>query len=191
VSAIPLSLIGDALAACELAYNPPWGGLTFEDPSGAFARITETPAAIIVAYRGTDEARDWLKNIRAYPWPYGGAVAHRGFMRGHQSIWPRIITELSRRDSQPAKDLIVTGHSLGAALAELSCLFLSRYPGSVSMVGFGKPNVFFRPRSPKLQHLSHQISVVSGSAAVHVDTRRLRLLGRLDRGRHDAHALGH
>lgn len=163
---IPFEVIDTALQASQLAYDPPWGGVTFESDSGAFARISETQQELIVAFRGSDDAQDWAKNVRAYPWRYGKAWVHRGFMCGHRSIWPRVLTEIKRRDSVPAKHLILTGHSYGGALAELSALFLANYPGPVSLVAFGKPNVFFNPGIPRLQYLRDQVSVVSGSDPV-------------------------
>lgn len=159
-------LIEAALAAAEASYKPTWGGITVEIPkTGAFARITEDDGFIHVAFRGTDEIKDWLINLGAIPaWRYGGAWVHRGFKNAHASIWSRVRTELERRGGE--KPLLVTGHSLGGALAELSCLFLRDYPQPVSLVTFGKPNVFAKPRAARLQYLRDQISVVAGSDAV-------------------------
>lgn len=163
---IPFRLLGLALEACEDAYGDRWQGVTFTHDSGGFARVHETDEHVVLAYRGTDQARDWLGNLRAYPWKNGGAWVHRGFQCGHAALWPSVYTELQRRLEHSQKPVIVTGHSLGGALAELSCLFLRNYPGSVSLFTFGKPNVFFSPKTTKLAMLTHQVSVVSGTDGV-------------------------
>lgn len=159
-------LIDAALRASEASYRPTWGGITLEERgSGAFARITEDAGFVHVAFRGTDEFRDWLANLRALPpWLYGGAWVHRGFMVAHESIWSRVRTEIERRGGH--KPLLITGHSLGGALAELSALFLRDYPAPVSLVCFGKPNVFLKPRAARFEYLRDQISVVAGSDGV-------------------------
>ena len=158
-----LPLIDKALAASEAAYKPAWDAVTFEDDCGAFARVAETDDRLVLAFRGTDEAEDWLTNLRAIPWRYGGAWVHRGFMVAHQTLWDRVRGEIQRRGAKP---LLVTGHSLGGALAELSCLFLRDYPAPVALTTFGKPNVFLKPRSARLGYLAYQTSVVSGSDGV-------------------------
>ncbi|MHC4079385.1 MAG: lipase family protein, partial [Planctomycetota bacterium] len=45
----------------------------------------------ILAFRGTDELRDWLANLRAVPaiWPQGGNV-HRGFRRAFRKVWDEV-----------------------------------------------------------------------------------------------------
>lgn len=57
------------------------------------------------------------------------------------------------------------GHSLGAALAELSAHCCQDF-ADLSLVCFGKPNVFLARSKQRMTHLQVQISFVSGSDVV-------------------------
>lgn len=160
---IPLPLIRTALDASEAAYSSAWG-LRIEDPTNsATATIDRVGDYTVLAYKGSAELTDWLINATAMPRPYAGAWVHWGFACAHRSIWPEVRNELVRLGNRP---LIVTGHSLGGALAELTMLMLGDYPAPVHLVTFGKPNVFAKPRKARFPWLAQQISVVNGSDMV-------------------------
>lgn len=111
----------------------------------------------VLAFRGSKELRDWTINLQAIPWRYYGAWVHMGFMRAHRSIWPDLSQLID-----PNKPLVLTGHSLGGAMAEASALALEGHKAPLHMTTFGKPNLFFRPQHTKLAHLATQVSVVLG-----------------------------
>ncbi len=96
--------------------------------------VDRGPVAV-VAFRGTDDPRDWLVNVRIdpSPWP-GGGVVHRGFHRSFEGIAPL----LSRwRAERPAARWLLTGHSQGAAMAVLAASLL--HPHAV--YAFGCPRL--------------------------------------------------
>lgn len=113
-----------------------------------------------VVFRGTQQARDWIFNLTAFPWRYKGRWVHGGFMLAHRSIWKELECHLD-----PDKEIIFTGHSLGGALAELSA-HCCRYYSRVRLITFGKPNVFVRPSKSRMQNLKSQVSFVCGSDMV-------------------------
>ena len=113
-----------------------------------------------VAFRGTQQAQDWLFNASAIPYRYNRRWAHAGFVMAHKSVWKRI-----RRLLDPHKRTVFCGHSLGAALAELSA-HCSQDFTDLSLVCFGKPNVFVAGSKQKMDHLQQQISFVCGSDVV-------------------------
>lgn len=88
----------------------------------------------VLAFRGTNELRDWLVNLSALPqrWPRGGLV-HRGFLRALLQVWRPLRQQLR----QCAGPLFVTGHSLGGALATLAGAMLK--PRAIYT--FGAPRV--------------------------------------------------
>lgn len=113
-----------------------------------------------VVFRGTKEAQDWLFNISALPYRYNRRWAHMGFIMAHKSVWKRI-----RRLLDPNKRTVFCGHSLGAALAELSAHCCQDFT-DLSLVCFGKPNVFLSGSKQCMSHLQLQVSFVSGSDLV-------------------------
>ena len=113
-----------------------------------------------VVFRGTQQPQDWLFNISALPYRYNRRWAHAGFVAAHKSVWKRI-----RRLLDPSKRTVFCGHSLGAALAELSAHCCQDFT-DLSLVCFGKPNVFLARSKQSMTHLQVQISFVSGSDVV-------------------------
>jgi pimeloyl-ACP methyl ester carboxylesterase len=145
----------------------------------AFAAMTITPALITVAFKGSTHALHWVNNARVLiPKRYGGALTHRGFAAAHSGIWHEIRQELETHSGTP---ILLTGHSLGGAMAELSALMLQDMANTrkIHMVTFGKPNVFLKPRANRLENLQTQLSVVHGSDAV---ARRPRIMYGPDQG---------
>lgn len=141
-----------------------------EDIDGALkieSSGTSTTAYIIeharhqyVVFRGTQQARDWIFNLTAFPWRYSGRWVHGGFMMAHRSVWKEISSKLDLK-----KEIIFVGHSLGGALAELSAHCCRFFP-AVRLITFGKPNVFVRPSKAKMKELKSQVSFVCGSDMV-------------------------
>ena len=90
-----------------------------------------------LVYRGTEagKLKDIASDLRFWPtrWPNGGRV-HRGFAAAEQALWERVSAWAAGLGSAP---LVITGHSLGAAMATLTA---ARLPKS-RLVTFGSPRV--------------------------------------------------
>lgn len=94
----------------------------------------------IVAFRGTDEWRDWLTNLNVLPARRAWGWSHRGFVEATESLWPHIVDFVvqARRDG---RQLLLTGHSLGGAMATVAALktaFELTIPVE-ALVTFGQP----------------------------------------------------
>ena len=86
-----------------------------EDDTQCF--VASSPGAVVVAFRGTESTGDWLANLNVFgtSQPYG--VVHRGFHTGFTVVKSRIQQELRRL---PDRKVVLTGHSLGGALATIA-----------------------------------------------------------------------
>lgn len=114
----------------------------------------------IIAFRGTQQGRDWFTDAFVVPVPYAGRLCHGGFTIAHKSVWKELEGMINWN-----KRTLICGHSLGGALAELSCALIHKKHPNLNLVTFGKPNTFFKGFKRPME-LDNQISVVQGSDMV-------------------------
>lgn len=108
--------------------------------------FSETEKTLIVAYRGTDDLTDVFKDcdIRAVPYKcvmdYG--KVHEGFQAVYFAIRDSVI-QLCKQYRSLYDRLVLTGHSLGAALSELSApdLLYQHMDIVPEIVNFAAPRV--------------------------------------------------
>jgi hypothetical protein len=102
------------------------------------AYVAQSAAAAIVAFRGTDDYVDVLKDLQIMRVPSErGAQVHAGFKESLELIWPQMRPHLEEL-SASGRALWFTGHSLGAALATLAA---GRIEGAHVVYTFGSPRV--------------------------------------------------
>jgi len=105
--------------------------------------------AVFVVFRGSESSTDWITNVlfRQQVYPYGDGNSavkfHRGFMDAYFSVRTQ-LHEVVRGLS--SRHIIVTGHSLGGALATIAALDLqynitSQSGQDISVYSYGAPRV--------------------------------------------------
>ncbi|CAH2354413.1 putative lipase Lih1p [[Candida] railenensis] len=125
-----------------------WDGV-----GSGYLAIDHKNGRVILAMRGTSSRRDWIGNFDFIPVPYEpltksitveceGCKIHKGFYEFLRNKCAYIIKETSNLHfKHPEYRLIVTGHSLGAALATLAGIELSLMEHDPLVVGYGSPRV--------------------------------------------------
>ncbi|QDT35967.1 lipase family protein [Stratiformator vulcanicus] len=102
--------------------------------------VASNSDAVVVAFRGTQQVRDWLANLNVGYTQFPLGTVHRGFFFALQAV--RSQVEEAIRDAGGAnKKVYFTGHSLGGALATLAA---AEWHGDFEIAGvytFGQPAV--------------------------------------------------
>ena len=126
------------------------------------ALIFRTDECVVLAFRGTQEMRDWTTNLntklrnftirragKTTLSSYKGRV-HTGFFLGWAEIERDVLAQLERWQttdntngvSKPLPPLLITGHSLGGALATMAAAALHENGFDVAgLYTFGQPRV--------------------------------------------------
>ncbi len=104
------------------------------DRAGTQAFLAQGPDFAVLAFRGSDDLDAWMTNFNILPQPWrGGGKVHRGFAAALDGIWPEVAAMLPRVRGP----LLVTGHSLGGALAVLAASLLP----AARLYSYGAPRV--------------------------------------------------
>lgn len=135
----------------DIAYRPPvlateeFREIGFDEvipvsSATMFGYVVIGPDVAVVAFRGSEkEAGDWWTNLSRSPLTLSAGEVHSGFWNGYQSMKSQIELALDRAN---ARQVWVTGHSLGGALA-VCCAYdldLSEQP-IAGVITFGQPMV--------------------------------------------------
>jgi len=113
----------------------------FLENDGAQAHMCSNKDFALIACRGTEpkEFNDLLADLNTIPKRHGPGFVHSGFRNEARKLWDNILSFAKRRENMP---IIVTGHSLGAAMATYIAQEL-RWHGikNVTLYTFGSPRL--------------------------------------------------
>jgi Lipase (class 3) len=99
------------------------------------------PSVALLAFRGTSNPGQWLRDVRFIPWSHPWGLVHRGFLDGINAV----ETDLQEFDliAKDAEHVWITGHSLGGALALIAAARSKMKGVSPSLYTYGQPRVGF------------------------------------------------
>lgn len=131
----------DALALAHWVKED-YAGTPDYEKGGVELSFRYAEGVLYVLTRGTDQFRDWSRNLMSWPYyqPGVGWVA-RGFMKGAKAVWPRVLEEIKKYDALGTKvSLVFCGHSKGGAEAcDLAALAVYAGYWVLRIVTFGAP----------------------------------------------------
>jgi len=93
-----------------------WGLMTckFVEADDTQCFVASSPDAVLVSFRGTENLGDWLANLNVLGTTRSYGRVHRGFLGAFQVVEQQLISLLA---GFPGRPMLLTGHSLGGALA--------------------------------------------------------------------------
>jgi hypothetical protein len=113
-----------------------------------FIAVDNNARAIVLAFRGSLSEANWLADFQIWlkkvDWCTDCRV-HEGFLGAWNEVKPQVITQLaSAIVANPSFRIVVTGHSLGAAIATVAAGDLRRtapFASKIEIYSYGSPRV--------------------------------------------------
>lgn len=122
----------------------------YTDTRGFVGHLSEQKT-IFVVFRGSTSAANWWSDLDSLLIYYhydkcALCFVHRGFNIAQQSVQSQVLSAIEELRSRfPSYRVVVTGHSLGGALATLTAAAIARtdnvQPSDIRLVTFGQPRV--------------------------------------------------
>ena len=120
----------------------------FDRATDTLALVTPHDDFTLVSFRGTVDLKNWLINLDVVKRPIDGSgtaeiKVHAGFHCALDRLLPRLLDQVPTHGTKlKLKPVIITGHSLGGALATLAAFELNRREYLVeSVYTFASPRV--------------------------------------------------
>lgn len=129
--------------------------ITYVDIKGSQAMLAGNDDLVILSFRGTegDDPRDLWTDINFSPriWKLHGKPSgkvHGGFAKALGQVWNKTVTSIPKDN----RKLLLTGHSLGAAMATLAATRLHPH----GLYTFGSPQVGDNNFINNLKNMNHE-----------------------------------
>ncbi len=102
--------------------------------------VASTPSAVLVSFRGTAGVSDWLRDLAVFSTKVDYGSVHRGFYFGFKQASTQLTNVLQQVNAKN-KNLVLTGHSLGGALATIAAAEWEDEYKVSAVYTFGQPAV--------------------------------------------------
>ena len=147
-----------------------------------FIGILESTETIYVVLRGSSSALNWLDDFELRMTPYtsfsecGDCNVHKGFYKSALSIREKTIESVAQLVQEyPRFNVVVTGHSYGAAVAQLLAMEIEQAGIDVHIYNYGQPRTgddnyaaFVNQRIDGYWRVTHNMDIVPHVPPTHV-----------------------
>jgi len=120
------------------------------DALQAFTGYDPAQDQVIVSFRGTSNVIDWLDDFDATVMPYPGVpggLVHKGFYQAWEKLSVQVLPSVQNLISEHStSQIMVTGHSLGASVAQVASLDIFNYSAQVGGTGYRFVETYGSPR---------------------------------------------
>jgi len=112
-----------------------------------YSGILSNTKQIFVVFRGSSSFQNWVDDAEALLTPYEtfpdcNCKVHTGFYKSTQNIYPNVYSTVNDMlDIYPSYEVIITGHSYGAAVAQLISMELLADNITSYLYNYGQPRV--------------------------------------------------
>ncbi|XP_046857527.1 putative lipase LIH1 [Xenia sp. Carnegie-2017] len=141
-----LAAIRNAALYAEEAYqevNPTETRLKDDERVKGFVKYEGNK--IVVSFQGSNDLTDWYRNLKFFKQRYSGCEdckVHIGFFQSYNALKEQMLEKVSAlSDEHSDARVLVTGHSLGGAMATLAAVDLVNAGHRVDLITFGSPRV--------------------------------------------------
>ncbi|MEM7477708.1 MAG: trypsin-like peptidase domain-containing protein [Planctomycetota bacterium] len=128
---------GDTVTStCETTWG--FSNCEFIARDGTECFIASTNKVVLLAFRGTKETTDWITNLNLVGTTKDYGRVHRGFLGAFEVVRPMLQEAISETPGLP---IVLTGHSLGGALATIAAAEWKNEFPIRNVYTFGQPAV--------------------------------------------------
>lgn len=112
-----------------------------------YTGVDQTKKQLYVIFRGSASLTNWLDDAEVLQVSYDtfpdcNCKVHNGFYKSATNIYSQVEDSLNDMlDIFPSYDIIVTGHSYGAAVAQLVAMELISRKYTISVYNYGQPRI--------------------------------------------------
>jgi len=159
LASISKLVYSDESAVENAAYEIGFPEFAWFETDGTQAAVLANDDDCVLAFRGTTDVTDWMTNLDVFKTRGKFGEVHSGFQEAINLVWDDIEPVLAQYGD---KNLFITGHSLGGALATLALTEL----GYGDLYTFGSPRVGDEEFSNIFNHLYDTYRFVNNNDVV-------------------------
>lgn len=133
-----MTLVNICLSLSSQAYCDfyPYKYILYDPKSDMRGFISHENDATFISFKGTSSFENWIEDLKIDLVPYKNGLVHKGFLEITQNLLNDTVNNIYE-----CRNIILTGHSLGGAIALLMGIELNDMGYNVKTYTFGQPKI--------------------------------------------------